>query len=148
MTASSCASASGSQPAARITGPQTPRTSMPARRGRRESMSAAPSWSPEVSPATTPRRGARTATALRGTMPSAYQAAGRAGDELDERADLRLAGRLRRERGHRFGQRQVAPIQRAVGLADIADLPGTEIASLQALAVHRMRRRSEEHTSE
>src|ERR1700688_5024620 len=131
MTASSCASARGWAPAARISGPQTPRTSMPGERARSESMSAAPSWSPEVSPATTARRGARTATALKGTIPSAYQAAGRAGDELDEGDNLRPAGRLRGEGRHRFGQRQVAPIQRAVGLADIADLRGTAIATLQ-----------------
>src|SRR3981081_694475 len=90
--ASSSEEAHASHPAAIIFGPATPKHFTSGTRARRAAIRAAPSVSPEDSPATMPTR--RGAAAI---MPqhSSHDATGRAGDEVDERLDLDASRRQR-----------------------------------------------------
>ncbi len=88
MTASSSAAAQASHPAAIIFGPATPKHCTSGTRARRAAIRAAPSWSPEGSPATMPTRSGSPRRAAPRPRRSSHQAAGRGVDEVDEGTDL------------------------------------------------------------
>mmetsp|Transcript_5757 Transcript_5757/g.14036 ORF Transcript_5757/g.14036 Transcript_5757/m.14036 type:complete len:333 (-) Transcript_5757:537-1535(-) len=109
----------------------------PGQRARRPCSSRPASRSPLASPATMPRRGAV-------LIRSAHDAARRGGEEGQHGVDVAvrdaaLRAAQRGDGGLGLIQRESAPVEQLVHLADDPDALGAEITALQADDIHRAR---------
>src|ERR1700683_2108994 len=137
MTASDSAGSQISQPAACIFGPAIPKNCASGASGNMAWIRAAPSVSPDASPATSPTRSGIGSLGSKLTN----EAARAAFDEIDEGPDLFLGCGRRLEFLQSRLQFEPGTIQHAIGAPDVADLFGGEPAPLQTFRIHAVRHR-------
>src|SRR5947207_12844506 len=109
-------------------GPPMPANSIGRPRDLSAAMRWAPSWSPDASPATMPKRSS-SATGLVGKTALA------SGKEIQNEAHFGAARDLRLELALRFVEAQPTAVQSAVGALQAGDRLGREAAALQPFAV-------------